>query len=70
MVAAGVLCSISTDDPAMFATDLDYEYRVAADLGCSSEAAFRAGLVGALCDEKTRSQLRKICDSYPWPEPV
>jgi aminodeoxyfutalosine deaminase len=68
MLAAGVLCSISTDDPAMFATDLENEYTVASKLGCSAEAAFRAGIVGALCDETTRSNLRKIGDSYPWPE--
>ena len=68
MLAAGVLCSISTDDPAMFGTDLDYEYRVAADLGCSSETAFRGGVIGALCDERTRSGLREIGDSYSWPE--
>jgi aminodeoxyfutalosine deaminase len=66
MLEAGVLCSISTDDPAMFATDLETDYRVAAELGCSAESAFRAGIHGALCDEKTRSDLRRIADSYPW----
>jgi aminodeoxyfutalosine deaminase len=33
LLASGVLCSISTDDPAMFGTDLTTEYRVATSIG-------------------------------------
>ena len=39
MLRAGVRCSISTDDPAMFGTDLAHEYRVAARLGETHRAA-------------------------------
>jgi aminodeoxyfutalosine deaminase len=65
---AGVLCSISTDDPAMFDTDLTRDYDVAARLGCSPRRAFRAGLVGALCDDETRAGLQLIYDEFPWPD--
>jgi aminodeoxyfutalosine deaminase len=55
--AAGALCTINTDDPAMFGTDLGQEYEVAARLGVTPAAAYNAGLAGALCDEATRKQL-------------
>jgi aminodeoxyfutalosine deaminase len=66
MRAAGVLCSISTDDPAMFDTDLGRDYALAAELGLTAEDAFRAGVTGALCDERTRAGLARIADAYAW----
>jgi aminodeoxyfutalosine deaminase len=66
LVAAGVRCSISTDDPAMFDTDLTRDYDAAATLGVTPRAAYEAGLAGALCDDETRERLRRIGDSHPW----
>lgn len=66
LVAAGVRCSISTDDPAMFDTDLTRDYDAAASLGVSPRAAYEAGLAGALCDDITRARLRQIGDSHDW----
>src|SRR5262249_45368146 len=66
LVEAGVLCSISTDDPAMFDTDLTRDYDAAGSLGFHPRAAFDAGLAGALCDEATRARLRELGNGFDW----
>lgn len=69
LVAAGAECSVSTDDPAMFSTDLDREYEAASSLGLDPRLFYDAGVAGALCDEETRGRLREIGDSFAWAVP-
>jgi len=66
LVAAGALCSISTDDPAMFGTDLAQDYDAATSLGLDPRDFFEAGLEGALCDDATKSRVRAVGDTYHW----
>jgi aminodeoxyfutalosine deaminase len=69
LLAAGAICSISTDDPAMFGTDLSRDYKAATDLGLHPRQAFEAGLEGALCDDATQTRLKGVGDSFDWQIP-
>jgi aminodeoxyfutalosine deaminase len=66
LVAAGARCSISTDDPAMFGTDLSQDYDAAVSLGLDPRDAYGAGLEGAVCDEETKARLREIGNAFDW----
>jgi aminodeoxyfutalosine deaminase len=70
LVAAGVACSISTDDPEMFDTDLSREYAAATSLGLSPRLFYEAGVEGALCDSETKSRLEAVGDTYGWSFPA
>lgn len=70
LVAAGVRCSISTDDPAMFDTDLTRDYEAACSFGLDPRSFFEAGVAGALCDEETRVRLEQIGLSHDWNGPA
>ena len=66
LVAAGVRCSISTDDPAMFDTDLTRDYDAATSFGLDPRSFYEAGVAGALCGEDTKKRLREIGDAFDW----
>ena len=66
LVAAGVACSVSTDDPAMFGTDLSADYAAARQLGVPARDCYQAGLRGALCDQRTRHELQQIGEAFDW----
>ena len=66
LVAAGVRCSISTDDPVMFDTDLSRDDEAAAAFGLEPRSFYEAGVAGALCDEETRERLRRIGEAFDW----
>jgi aminodeoxyfutalosine deaminase len=66
LVDAGVRCSISTDDPAMFDTDLTRDYEAARSLGVDPRSSYEAGVDGALCDEATRERLRDVGREFDW----
>jgi aminodeoxyfutalosine deaminase len=66
LAAAGIRCTVNTDDPAMFDTDLTREHEAARALGVDARSAYEAGLAGALCDDRTRERLRRIGETFDW----
>jgi aminodeoxyfutalosine deaminase len=66
LAAAGIACSVSTDDPAMFGTDLAADYAAAQKLGMTAQDCYLAGQRGALCDEQTRAQLQHLGEAFDW----
>ena len=66
LLAAGARCSISTDDPAMFGTDLSQDYDAARWLGLHPREAYGAGVEGARCDDETKERLREIGETFDW----
>jgi aminodeoxyfutalosine deaminase len=66
LAAAGVRCSVSTDDPAMFGTDLGRDYDAAVALGLHPRTMYGVGVAGALCDPVTKRRLEQIGASFHW----
>jgi aminodeoxyfutalosine deaminase len=67
LLRAGVGCSVSTDDPAMFGTDLSQEYSLLPGMGVDPRHIYDAASRGALCDEATRAAITAIGEQAAWP---
>ena len=66
MLAAGVKCSIGSDDPVLMQTSLARDSAVAERLGHTPRAMYEHALAGAFCDERTRARLRAAGEAYDW----
>ena len=66
MLAAGVKCSISTDDPVLLGTDLLREHEIAGSLGHSPQAMYEHALAGVLCEPGLRVRLARIGREFDW----
>lgn len=70
LLAAGIPCTINTDDPTFFSCDLDSEHAAALSIGADPCAAFEAGIAGALCDGDVKAFLRAIAAEHDWDVPA
>ena len=66
LLEAGVACSISTDDPAFFDTDLRHEHCIASRFGLRPRMLYEVGVRGAACDPATRAWLAEVGAAYDW----
>ncbi len=69
LLAAGVPCTVNTDDPTFFNCDLEAEHAAARSLGADPRALFEAGLAGALCEPATKDALRAVGEAHWGPPP-
>jgi aminodeoxyfutalosine deaminase len=66
MLAAGVRCSISSDDPVLMDTTLSRDCAAAAGLGHTPRDMFEHALGGVFCDDSTKARLRRLGDAFDW----
>lgn len=68
MVDAGMCCTVNSDDPAMFSTDLSNEYHTLAAQGFSFDELWQLnmnGLEASFLDDRSKNELRnKFLDWY------
>jgi aminodeoxyfutalosine deaminase len=66
MLAAGVKCSVGSDDPVLMETSLTEDCAAAVRLGHTPRAMYEHAVAGAFCDEPLRARLRAVGDTYDW----
>jgi len=66
LLAAGVRCSIGSDDPMLMQTSLTRDSEVAVRLGHTRRGMYEHAVEGAFCDERTRVRLRAAGDAFDW----
>jgi aminodeoxyfutalosine deaminase len=66
MLAAGVKCSIGSDDPVLMQTSLSEDAAVAVRLGHTPKAMYEHAVAGAFCDEETRARLLAAGEAFAW----
>jgi aminodeoxyfutalosine deaminase len=66
LLAAGVPCTVNTDDPTFFSCTLEQEHAAARSLGADPRALFEAGIAGARCEEPAKDALRALAAAYDW----
>jgi aminodeoxyfutalosine deaminase len=65
-VAAGIRCSVSSDDPALLDTDLGRDHAAARSLGITPKQLYDSAIAGVLCDDETKLALHALGESYDW----
>ena len=66
LLAAGVKCSISSDDPVLMGTTLSRDCAAAVGLGHTPRGMFEHALGGVFCDATTQVRLRSIGEEFDW----
>ena len=66
MLAAGVRCSISSDDPVLMDTSLAENCAAAVALGHSPRGMFDDALAGVFCDQGTKARLAAVREAFDW----
>jgi aminodeoxyfutalosine deaminase len=66
LLAAGVPCTVNTDDPTFFSCDLDAEHAAARSLGADPRGLFEAGVLGALCEPEVKERLHAVAVAHDW----
>ncbi len=66
MLAAGVRCSIGSDDPVLMDTSLSADCAAAVRLGHTPRGMYEDAVAGAFCDEQTRARLAAVGGAFSW----